>query len=78
MTYNIFNNSHPFNFNADFLKLCSQDGTTLVTNERVTVSQAGAEHTLVFKTTLKSDEGVIKFKSDKGGFELDFNLIVTG
>jgi len=54
-----------------------QNGTTLKNDDRIEISKSGAEHTLLLKSTYKSDEGTIKFKSDKGGFELDFNLIVT-
>ena len=55
-----------------------QNGNELANNDRIEIAQNGKEHTLVLKTTLKSDEGVIKFKSDKGDFELDFTLTVTG
>ena len=58
--------------------LIYQNGTELANNDRIEIAQNGKEHTLVLKTTLKSDEGVIKFKSDKGDFELDFTLTVTG
>jgi len=54
-----------------------QNGNELANNDRIEIAQNGKEHTLVLKTTLKSDEGVIKFKSDKGDFELDFTLTVT-
>lgn len=54
-----------------------QNGTTLENNDRITISQAGVEHTLVIKSTTKADEGTIKFTADKGGVELDFNLKVT-
>ena len=65
----------PFVFNNYCL---FKNGNELASNDRIEIAQNGKEHTLVLKTTLKSDEGVIKFKSDKGDFELDFTLTVTG